>query len=267
MLSCKKLFVCTMLLCLYLPVVALAQAVQTFDHSHVLWDKLLQQYVVDAGSSSTVKYAQWKQDTAALNKYLQQLSAVSKEELSAWNSQQRLAFLINAYNAFTVKLVLDHYPVKSIKDIGSFFRSSWKIKFFQLLQQDRHLDDIEHTLIRGDANFSEPRIHFALVCASIGCPKLHNRAFTTERLESMLESGAKAFLQDASRNRYNANQNELQLSSIFKWYGEDFIKTHGSVEKFVAAYVSQDPNISSQIQSGQISIEFLDYDWALNESR
>lgn len=238
---------------------------QSFDHSHALWDKTLQTYVVDHGDFSQVKYQALKQSGAAtLNQYLQSVSAVQANQFKQWTKPQQLAFLINAYNAFTVKLILDHYPVESIKDIGSFFRSPWKIQFFMLFGHKTHLDHIEHELIR--ANFQEPRIHFAVVCASIGCPKLQARAYTAERLESMLESATRNFLRDSSRNRFDAQRNTLYLSSIFKWYEEDFAAKSGSVEQFVAPYISDDPKVRQQIQQRQVDVEYLDYDWSLNDA-
>ena len=238
----------------------------SFDHSHLLWDELLRSYVVEHGPASQVKYAELKQnDEQKLNQYLNSISSVSKKEYDAWSKPQQLAFLINAYNAYTIKLVLDNYPVESIKDIGSIFRSSWKIKFFQLFGEEAHLDYIEHDLIRGDKGFNEPRIHFAVVCASVGCPKLHAQAYTAERLEDMLEYATKSFLTDETRNRFDYPQSTLYLSSIFKWYGEDFESKYGSVEAFVGKYMSQDKQVRSLIQSRQVKIEYLDYDWSLND--
>ncbi|MDH5325586.1 MAG: DUF547 domain-containing protein [Gammaproteobacteria bacterium] len=238
-----------------------------FDHEHKVWDQLLRQYVQDHGAFSGVNYRLWKQQPQALEQYLAGLSKVNKKQFQAWTPPQRLAFLINAYNAFTVKLILQHYPVKSIKDIGSFFRSAWKIRFFRLFQADTHLDEIEHRLIRGAEDFSEPRIHFALVCASIGCPKLQPQAYTAARLETMLESGAKAFLGDRSRNRYSAQEDRLLISSLFKWYGKDFDKTHGSVARFIAPYLSDGAPLQQRIAEGQVPIDYLAYDWALNEAK
>lgn len=240
---------------------------ESFDHAHAAWDEILQTYVVDHGAYSEVKYPQLKQTGGdKLNAYLHSLSSISAKQFDQWGQAQRLAFLINAYNAFTLKLIVDHYPVDSIKDIGSFFRSPWKIKFFTLLGEETHLDHIEHELIRG-RDYAEPRIHFALVCASVGCPKLQAQAYTAERLESMLQDAASTFLRDTTRNRYDAAGNTLYLSSIFKWYGEDFAVKSGSVEKFVAAYMTNDPQQRQRIVSKEVDVEFLDYDWSLNEVR
>lgn len=238
-----------------------------FDHTHTQWGGILQTYVVDHGAYSEVKYRQLKQTGGnKLDDYLRSLSSVSKSQFDQWGQAQRLAFLINAYNAFTVKLIIDHYPVESIKDIGGFFRSPWKIKFFTMLGQDSHLDYIEHELIRG-RDYAEPRIHFALVCASVGCPKLQAQAYTAERLESMLETATKTFLRDSTRNRYDAAGDTLHLSSIFKWYGEDFAAKAGSVTNFVAPYLSDDSQMQQRIRSKREGVEYLDYDWSLNETK
>jgi hypothetical protein len=191
---------------------------------------------------------------------------VSKSQFKQWTQAQRLSFLINAYNAFTLKLIIDHYPVESIKDIGGFFRSPWKIKFFAFFGIETHLDYIEHELIRG-RDYAEPRIHFALVCASVGCPKLQTQAYTAERLESMLETAAKTFLRDTSRNRYDTANNTVYLSSIFKWYGDDFAAKAGSVEKFVASYITDDPQARQRIRSKQVGVDYLEYDWTLNDAK
>ncbi|WP_455203860.1 DUF547 domain-containing protein [Kaarinaea lacus] len=262
--------ICITVLLLVTMTVAMAQTVvnDDFDHNHQQWDDILRAYVVEQGPASKVKYAQLKANgLSQLEQYLKVLSAVTQAQFASWSEQQQLAFLINAYNAFTVKLILNHYPVDSIKDIGGWFQNPWKIEFFSLLGKKTYLDYIEHSLIRGNSKYSEPRIHFALVCASVGCPKLQPRAFTAKSLQSMLEQGAKEFTQDSSRNRYDAGSNELQLSSIFKWYGEDFEPKYGSVAQFVSPYLNVSQDVRDNIKTGKINLEFLEYDWSLNDAR
>ena len=237
-----------------------------FDHSHALWEELLQSHVVDHGTYSQVQYQALKRDSASiLDEYLQSLSSVPKSQFDQWPKPQRLAFLINAYNAFTVKLIIEHYPLDSIKDIGWLLRSPWKTRFFTLFGSKTYLDHIEHDLIRG-GDYDEPRIHFALVCASTGCPKLQPHAYTAERLESMLESAAKTFLRDRSRNRFDPDRNTLYLSSIFKWYGEDFVGKYTSVGQFVAGYLTDDSERQQRIRQHQMKVEYLDYNWSLNDA-
>jgi hypothetical protein len=236
-----------------------------FDHSHKHWTNFLHKFVVVRGHESAVAYGRVKTDKGELEGYLALLQKVTKPEFDRFSENQKLAFLINAYNAFTIKLIVDHYPVKSIKDTGSFLKSPWKIKFFTLFGEERYLDNIEHDMVR--KWFQEPRIHFALVCASKGCPALHNEAFTADRLESQLEDGAKNFLTDSAKNRYSTETRKLELSSIFKWYGEDFVKKFGSVEAFVASRITENPDSQRMIREKKASLTFLEYDWSLNDAK
>ena len=231
-------------------------ASNTFDHAYKSWNSFLKTHVKVEGPVSTVNYNAIKQNPESLNKILKDFSSVTKKQYDSFNSDQRLAFLINAYNAFTIKLIVDNYPVKSIKDIGSFSFSNltaspWKKEFFNLLEQKRHLDNVEHDMIR--EWFKEPRIHFAVVCASIGCPKLQDQAYTGENLNELLETAAKEFLNDKSRNRFE--NGTLKLSSIFKWYGDDF---KNGVKIFVAPYMSEDKEMQKKILKSDV--EYLNYD-------
>ena len=198
---------------------AATNAALAFDQNHAAWDALLKRHVVVAqnGSSSRVDYAGFHADQSALQVYLDGLSSVTETEYRGWTREQQLAFLINAYNAFTIKLVLTRYPdLKSIKDLGSFLKSPWKKEFFMLLGAERSLDDVEHGLIRAPGAFDEPRIHFAVNCASIGCPMLRDKAYVAERLDSQLEDSVRRFLGDRSRNRYDPASGELEVSRNFR---------------------------------------------------
>lgn len=256
----RAIVVCVLATC-----ASIGATAQSFDHSHRAWSDILKSIAKVEGPKTTVNYAQLKTDSKALGSYLASISAVSDSEFKAMNEAQRLAFLINAYNAFTVQLIVENYPVKSIKDIGGVFSSPWKKKFFKLFGKDTSLDNIEHDMIRKD--FKEPRIHFAVVCASIGCPALMGQAFTADKLEEMLENGAKLFLSDSSRNRINAAEKKLELSSIFKWYGDDFRKNGATLEDFVAQRITTDPEVRAQIKDKVLKISFLPYDWNLNEHK
>jgi len=247
-----------------------------FDHAHRAWDSLLRKHVVllADGNASQVRYAALKDDRAALKGYLENLSAVSRAEYAAWTKPQQLAFLINAYNAFTVELVLTRYPdLQSIRDLGTSLQSPWKKRFFTLLEEERHLDDIEHDMIRAPGEFDEPRIHVAVVCASIGCPMLRNEAFTATRLDEQLEDGMRRFLSDRSRNRYDPRSGTLQVSKIFDWYGKDFEQGHhgfASLDATFARYADQLADAAAdraRIRAGGLAIRFLDYDWKLNDYR
>lgn len=236
-----------------------------FDHSHVTWTNFLRKHVTVKGRASTVSYKAIKSDPKELHGYLNSLQAVTKDQFNRFSPNEKLAFLINAYNAFTVKLIVDNYPVKSIKDIGSLLTSAWKIKFFKLLGEQQHLDNIEHDMIR--KWFVEPRIHFAVVCASVGCPALRNEAYVSTQIDAQLEEAALNFLSDSSRNRYVRSEQRLELSSIFKWYGGDFVKKFGSVEAFIASRITTNPQEQSAIKEKKAPISYLEYDWSLNEEK
>lgn len=240
-------------------------ASRPFHHSHKQWTLFLQKHVNVKGFANTVTYKAIQADPSELNDYLRSLETVTKNEFDSFSENEKLAFLINAYNAFTVKLIVDHYPVKSIKDIGSFLSSPWKKKFFRLLGEERHLDNIEHDMIR--KWFNEPRIHFAVVCASIDCPALRNEAFTSDEIETQLEDAAQNFLSDKSRNRYVPEKKVLEISSLFKWYGSDFPQKYGSLQAFLAPRIATTPEYQSIIREKKASVTYLDYDWSLNEEK
>lgn len=246
-----------------------------FDHSHASWNRLLQQHVHwdSNGVASTVDYAAIKLQQSELDKYLAELAAVADKTYSGWQKSQQLAFLINAYNALTIKLILSKYPdLESIKELGSFFSSPWDKEFFSLLGKKSSLDGIEHGLIRQPGVFDDPRIHAAVVCASIGCPGIRNEAFVAEKLDQQLEDSLRRFLSDRSRNRYNAGADRLEVSKIFDWYGDDFIDYRGqpSVSAFLGSYaelLSDDKAAQLRIKAGDTPLEFLNYDWRLNAYR
>ena len=235
----------------------------SFDHTHRAWADVLARYTVRTGPTSNVRYQALGKSRSVLQGYLRELEAVSKETFASFSRDQQLAFLINAYNALTVELILDHYPVKSIRDIGGLFSSPWKKKFFVLLGEKHSLDDMEHEMLR--KRFEEPRIHFALVCASKGCPALRGEPFVATRLGSQLEEAAHLFLTDKGKNRYEPNSSTLYLSSIFKWYGDDFKKEYGSFKEFVSNRIVADTESQKRARSDRTKVEFLDYDWSLND--
>jgi hypothetical protein len=247
-----------------------------FDHGHGEWGQLVEKHVVwiDGGTGSQVDYAGFQKDRSRLSAYLDSLSAVSRETFDGWSRDHRLAFLINAYNAFTVELILTRYPdLTSIKDLGSLLSSPWKKRFFNLLGDRRHLDWIEHDMIRKPGVYDDPRIHAAVNCASVGCPALRNEAFVAERLDGQLEDNMTRFLKDRSRNRYNPRSGKLEVSRIFDWYGDDFRKGYRgyeTLEGFFAGYadlMADDPAPRERIRSKQVKIDFLEYDWRLNDAR
>jgi hypothetical protein len=208
-------------------------------------------------------------DRDALKAVLEGYSAVTPTQFGGFSRSQQMAFLVNAYNAFTVALILTEYPkLKSIKDLAPIWSSPWKKSFYQLLGESRTLDWIEHEQLR--PKYNDPRVHTAIVCASVGCPALRPEAYTAERLDDQFEDGMRRFLGDRTRNR--ATVDKLEVSSIFKWFREDFEKGHqgfSKVEDVFARYAAQmsaDPAVQEQLRARRLTPLFLDYDWSLNDA-
>ncbi len=246
-------------------------AAPRFDFAHSRWDQLLKRHVrvVEPGRNTRVDYAGMQAEYAALREYLDELAEVSRSQFDAWPARDRLAFPINAYNAWTVDLILGDYPeLESIRDLGSLFRSPWSRRFVQLFGDRVSLDYIEHELIRGRGGFAEPRIHFAVNCASIGCPALREEAFVGDRLDAQLEDATGRFLADRSRNRLE--DGVMWVSELFDWYREDFHKNWrgtANVAQFLARYslaLQLPHNAQIALQQGRLPIRYLDYDWSLN---
>ena len=249
----------------------LATHAQTaFDHTYAAWDALLKKHVrwLPDGKQSRANYKGFAADRAALKAVLDSMSAVPRATFDGWSKAQQMAFLINAYNAFTVELILTKYPdLKSIKDLGSFVQSAWKKKFFTLLGEERHLDWIEHEQLR--PRYNEPRVHAAVNCASIGCPALRDEAFTAAKLEAQLEDGMRRFMGDRTRNRVKGTQ--VAARSTFKRLKADLEPGHGGskqVEDVFATYAEQlsdQPAERAALKAKTLGVGFLDYDWSLND--
>jgi hypothetical protein len=250
---------------------AFAQA----DPQHKDWDVLLKKHVkvAQGGNASRVDYAGFAKDRAALKAVLASYAKVTKAEFDAMKKPEQQAFLINYYNALTIEKILTRYPdIKSIRDFGNVFGNPWKDKFFKLFGQDATLDQIEHDTLRVDGVYDDPRVHFAVVCASIGCPMLPPDAFTADKLDAQLEDGMKRFLSDRTRNRYSPQTGKLEISKIFDWYGKDFTKGHkgyASVKQAMAKYADQladKPEDRAAVREQKAEIAFLEYDWSLNDA-
>jgi hypothetical protein len=227
-----------------------------------------------AGNASRVDYAGMARDHAALKAVLADFEKVPRAEFDAWTKPQQEAFLMNAYNALTIEKILTRYPdIRSIRDFGTIFGNPWKDKFFTLFGEEQNLDGIEHGMLRKEGVYDEPRVHVAVVCASIGCPMLRDEPFVAGRLDAQLEDAMRRFLSDRSRNRYDPASGKLQVSKIFDWYGKDF--EHGwhgysSVKATLARYadlLADRPEDRSAIRAQRVDVEFLDYDWSLNDDR
>ena len=253
--------------------ILLIQPLYAFDHQHKLWHAILQEnvHMSPDGLASRVDYQNIKNKPEHLQHYLQSLSSVKEHDFQKWSKNKQKAFLINAYNAFTIQLVLTRYPdIESIKDIGSFFRSPWKKKFFLLLNKKRSLDDLEHKMLRKKGIYDDPFIHVSLVCASTSCPALIKSAYTDITIEKLLLDNMQKFLSDKSRNHYNSATQSLEVSKIFDWYEEDFKQGYRgifSLHDLFSRYskeLSNDRNEQKLILAKKLEIDYLNYDWSLN---
>ena len=207
-----------------------------------------------------VDYAGLRVEREGLDGYLASLSVVSKTEIEGWPEAEQIAFFVNAYNAWTLRLIVDHYPVGSIKDIGGFFSGPWKEEIVRLFGKTLTLDHIEHEILR--KAYAEPRIHFALVCAAVGCPPLRGEPYIGARLDEQLDDQGRVFLSNRQKNRLDTENRTLYLSPIFKWFREDFTKPVGSLVAFVRPFL---PRKDQAALEDSFRIRFTDYDWSLNE--
>lgn len=227
---------------------------ESFSLDHSFWDELTKSHVNDNGFPN---YKGFIQDSLKFNRYLDQLTSNHPKE--SWSSNERKAFWINAYNAFTIKLIVDNYPVETIKDLGGgIYRvnTPWDIKFIQIEDKTYHLNDLEHNILRKE--WSDPRIHAAVNCASISCPRLMKGAYLAEQLDEQLDRQMKAFIHDTTKNKIG--EKEVKLSKLFKWFSGDFKVEHLSVIDYINSY--SDVKIKKSAK-----VEYFDYDWGLNEQR
>ena len=223
-------------------------------HKSDAWTNLLQKHV---GKDGLVDYPGFIADKDKLQAYLTLLS--ENPPSKNWTDNDKIAYWLNAYNAFTIKLIIDHYPLKSIKDIGPkhqiiFINTPWDIKFFKIGGKTMTLNRIEHRILRKECR--EPRIHFALNCASLSCPKLRREAYDGARLDAQLTDQAKEFLSDISRNQLSAKN--PKLSAIFSFYGNDIKKWSG---KSIIVFINQYAPIKIDENA---ELDYLDYNWNLN---
>lgn len=235
---------------------------QQVDHS--LMTDLMKKYNYDGD----LDYKNLKNDKK-LSEYLDLLSNTIPEELK--NDNEKIAFWINVYNAFTIKAIVDNYPIESINDLHAGGRilghilstTVWDDDFILINNKEYSLNDVEHKILRKD--FKEPRIHFGIVCASISCPKLRNEAFVSDKLEQQLMEQSTEFFRDETRNKFDVENKIAYLSKILDWFEEDFGDNDEEVLMFVSKYLNT--KLSSQIIKNidEWSIDYLDYDWGLND--
>jgi hypothetical protein len=218
------------------------------------WTALLKKYVSPLGK---VDYKGFIKDSVELNKFLKSVSD-NPPLPGKWSKEEQIAYWLNAYNAFTVQIVIRHYPLKSIKDIGSkiqipFVNTPWDLKFIHIGGKTYDLNNLEHGIIR---KFNEPRIHFAVNCASFSCPKLRTEAYTASKLNEQLDEQAKLFINNTAVNKIAAQ--DATVSKLFSWFSGDFKQTGKSVIEFINQYstIKMNPNAN---------LKFMDYNWSLNE--
>jgi hypothetical protein len=223
--------------------------------NHNIWDGLLHKHVRADGM---VDYKGFIQDSNTLHQYLRLLETAHPNEKN-WSRNEQMAYWINAYNAYTIDLIVRNYPVKSIKDIKNglaFVNSVWDIKFIKIQGYTYDLNNIEHNILR--PVFKDARIHAAINCASFSCPKLLPEAYTADKLESQLDKSMRSFINDPKRNQITAGK--ADISEIFKWFKGDFERDAGSLREFLNRY--------AEVKlSKETDISHLDYDWRLNEAK
>ena len=231
------------------------------------YEDVLKTYVSDTG---LVDYSGLQANRQQLDRFNQSLGEVTPETYASWNEARQIAFLINAYNSFTLQSIIDRQPLpESIRDISGV----WNRRKFAIAGEERTLDNIEHDILR--KNFNEPRIHVALVCAAISCPPLHNEPYLAEQLDSQLDNQTAKFANSPHGFELDRENKRIYLSSIFKWYGQDFESTYGTEDKFegndkqraVLNYFNPALDSASQtfLAKQDYKVKYLDYDWSLNK--
>ena len=240
-----------------------------FDHAHAVWDGILRAHVDARGM---VDYAALKKDSSQLDAYLAEIAGLPAEEVGGWSRSRQIAFYINAYNAITFRAILDAYPLESIRDIKP---DPWENSRWSVAGRTVSLNWIEHTKLRG--HFGEARVHFVLVCAAMGCPRLLNRAIVATSLESQLDAATEAFFVDPTKNRVDAEGGKVYLSKIMEWYGEDFVEWKGTPPgpglggrsakeaasvRLLGSFVGESDK--AFLAENGFSVVYNEYDWALN---
>lgn len=249
-----------------------------FDQSHKGLTAVMKKF----NTGGLINYKGLKADPSLLTSYTKSLKEITTDDFQKWPEKDKVSFWINAYNAFTLKAIIDNYPIKS-----SFFKSViypknsirqisgvWDKLKFPVLDKDLTLEQIEHEILRKE--FNEPRIHMALVCAALSCPPLREEAFTGEKFEAQMKDQARRFFATPTNFKIDSSEDAVYVSQIFNWFGEDFNKNYGTTDKFanhnekersVLNYLSQFLSEADQryLDSAKYEVEYLKYDWTLNE--
>lgn len=242
-------------------------------NQHKAWSKILKKNVEYNKGKTATKFNYKNVNLKEVKNYTSLLLAYPKSAVDNMSVEDQKAYYFNLYNALTVELIKENYPLESIKELGSgfpLFQSPWKRKFFTLFGELSHLDRVEHELTRGNKKLADPLVHFAFNCASIGCPALLDEAFVGDRLEKQMQTATKNFLRDRKRNYFK--DGILYVSPIFKWYKGDFesgLRGYKSLKAFFKDYrrsLSSDPSVQKLINDFKYEIKYLDYDWNLNSN-
>ncbi len=224
--------------------------------THDALDTVLKKHV----NNGQVDYAALKGERQLLDDYIATIGGIGRSEFDTWNSNDQLAYLINLYNAETLQLIIDNYPLSSIKDIDGVFSGPWDQSEVKLFGDKETLNHLEHDFIR--KNYDEPRIHYALVCAALSCPPLRSEAYIGNTLSAQLDDQAKTFLSDSTKNRVDTATKTLHVSKIFDWYGDDFRKNGNTLIGALKPYLPED--VRDQV-GNSYEVEFVSYDWRLNK--
>jgi len=225
------------------------------DRTPPLPGEVLHRFVKDG----LVDYAGLKAAPAPLDRFLTAVAGVREKDYRSWSPPEQIAFWLNLYNAATLRLVVDHYPVRSIRDIGGLVRGPWDQPIVRVFGRILDLNTVEHEILR--RQFHEPRIHFALVCAARGCPPLRSEPYSAARLEAQLNDQATRFLAQTNKNRIEPASHTVFLSPIFRWYREDFERDGRSLLATLRPWWPEPPPADYE----RYSIRWTRYDWSLNE--
>ncbi|KKD39669.1 DUF547 domain-containing protein [Limnoraphis robusta] len=238
----------------------------TEPFSYQNYQQILSTYVDENGN---VNYKALKENRQNLDKFNASLATLSPQSFENWTEKEKIAFWINAYNSLTLLAIIENYPTKSIRDIPGV----WTKLQFNVMGKEVTLDEIEHKILR--VQFNEPRIHMGLVCASIGCPLLLQEPYTGDKLDEQLDEQTRKFIALNQNFQIDKQNNQVYLSSIFKWFGEDFIPSFKAQDKFTGSdkeravlnFVSQylEESENKYLINGKYQIKYLDYDWSLND--
>ena len=236
-----------------------------FDHSHVDFDQVLKNHVKkDEKGHTTFQYQKLQRKPVEFIRYIKNISRVSKSDFEKFSREEQMAFLINAYNAYTIQLIIDNLPTTSIKKIKGLSPSPWKVNFVRLLGRPMNLDEIESDYLR--KKYNDPRIHFATNSSTKSSPHLRDEAYVAARLNEQLDSQTKTFLRNPDLNRLSISENKVYLSKLFSWFKSDFEQNGQTIYTFLAQHMTDDEK-EKEFLKKQPSLDYLDYDWSLNSAK